>query len=65
MSESFEEWGKWKKLQTEPTCDSVGCKKAPYWVLPQQQIFFCVTDAAKLGGWYGLQRMYGEMPQVY
>ncbi len=60
---NFEEWKQWKEAQTTLTCDKVGCKEASYWVLPKQQIFFCVKHAAELGGSLGLQAMYSEIPE--
>ena len=53
---NFEEWKRWKEQQTQPTCDYVGCQRSPYWLLPQNKVYYCVAHAALI------ERMYGEKP---
>lgn len=60
---NFEEWKRSKEAQTEPTCDHVGCTRAPVWVLPQNYAFFCAEHAA--GGYRGLEAMYSEPAVLY
>ena len=62
---NFKEWKEWKEAQTKPTCDYIGCIRAPALVLPKQHIFFCAEHAAEKDGYIGLERMYGEPAILY
>lgn len=61
----FEEWKRWKEIQTKPTCDYIGCTRPPVWVLPKNHAFFCAEHAAEKGGFSGLRNMYSETPVLF